>query len=243
MANLSESSLHDIQEKDAEQQVTSNHRKRNIMIGGLALLVSAVIIIAIAVPVSLARKNSRETNANIDAATERVKQQIAVTTADIVQQEEIALNSASLIAADPQSYHPPKYAHVVSPYSNLTRLKVYKPVPDARVFVMGDVHGCLKEMNDLLKVIQFQANKDVLILAGDLVFRGPDSLGVIRRANELNALCVRGNHDDKVVRLRGYQNKFGIKAMSETEEIMPEGDVGDPLKFGNKHIAIARLVK
>lgn len=242
----SERSL-DIEQKDVEQQVTSNRsRKRNLIICGLVLLVSAVIAIVIAVPVSISRKHSNEAEANITAASKEVQQQIAVTTATVVQQEEEELNrklkSASLISVDQLNLNPPKYAHQVSPYSNLTRLKIYTPVPEARVFVMGDIHGCLQEMNSLLKLIGFQANKDVLILAGDLVFRGPDSIGVIRKAHELNALCVRGNHDDKVVRLRGYENKFGIKAMSETDEIMPEGDVGDPLKFGNKHLDIARLV-
>lgn len=249
IVNSSQSSLQDEIKDDLnnlEQQVsTINKRKRWLIIGGIVLLLSAVISIAIAVPVSITRKNS-ENNANIAAAinTQQVQQQIAVTTTSIIQQAELnhKINGASLIAADQNNIQPPIYAHQVSPFSNLTRLKIYTPVPDARIFVMGDIHGCLNEMNALLKLIEFQANKDVLILTGDLVFRGPDSIGVIRRAKELNALCVRGNHDDKVVRLRSYENQFGIDAMSETGEIMPEGDVADPLKFGNKHLDIARLV-
>ena len=123
--------------------------------------------------------------------------------------------------------------------SNLVRLKTFTPPTGSRVFVMGDIHGCLDEMNELLKKIDFEPKKDVLILTGDLVFRGKDSAGVIQRARELNALCVRGNHDDKVVRFRGYMNKHGKDAMTSSRAVMPEGNVGDPLKFRNKHKNIA----
>ncbi|KAI9478306.1 MAG: Metallo-dependent phosphatase-like protein [Benjaminiella poitrasii] len=137
--------------------------------------------------------------------------------------------------------HPPHYAHAVSPYSKLTYLALYNPSPsDSRLFVMGDVHGCLQEMNDLLTQVRFQPAHDVLILAGDMVFRGEDSIGVIRRARELGALCVRGNHDDKVIRLKSYEYEHGAAAMMPEDNIMPEGNVGDPLKFGNKHAPIAR---
>jgi hypothetical protein len=74
------------------------------------------------------------------------------------------------------------------------------------------------------------------------VFKGEDSLGVIRRARELGALCVRGNHDDKVVRLKTYLDRFGSNAMMQEDSIMPEGKVGDPLRLGNKHVNLAKFV-
>ena len=72
-----------------------------------------------------------------------------------------------------------------------------------RTFVVGDVHGCFRELMLLLEKIQYNENQDRLIFAGDLVDRGPDSAKVVRwvreasvRTNNLTT-CVLGNHDDK----------------------------------------------
>ncbi|KAI8987756.1 Metallo-dependent phosphatase-like protein [Mycotypha africana] len=142
-----------------------------------------------------------------------------------------------------QSLHPPHYAHPISPYANLIRIKQLYPATNSRIFIMGDIHGCLTEMNKLLDKVHFQPNsKDILIIAGDLVFRGEDSIGVIRKARELGAYCVRGNHDDKVVRLKTYEMQHSASEMAvhPAEDVLPEGNVHDPLKFGNKHLQIAK---
>lgn len=62
-----------------------------------------------------------------------------------------------------------------------------------RHLVIGDVHGCLRELDDLLSAAA--GRFDAVVFVGDLVRKGPDSAGVVRRARELGALAVRGNHD------------------------------------------------
>lgn len=252
------SSQSSLQDEEKKLDLPRQPRKKKWLLIIAIIVLVVIVIVAIAVPVSIHRKNneinlsattasaSSSEAASSEAATTDThlhpSSSSATTTTSTLQQINTnkKITAASIITMDQTTLHPPEYAHDVSPYANLTRVNVYTPADDARVFVMGDVHGCLDEMNDLLNLIQFNQTKDVLILTGDLIFRGPDSIGVIRRAKELNALCVRGNHDDKVVRLKGYENKFGSEAMSPKDEIMPEGNVGDPLKFGNKHVVIAR---
>ena len=46
----------------------------------------------------------------------------------------------------------------------------------ARYFVVGDVHGCLDELHDLLKKAQYDDGATRLVLVGDLVNKGPKSL-------------------------------------------------------------------
>ena len=47
-----------------------------------------------------------------------------------------------------------------------------------RVIVIGDVHGCLDELHELLDRVEYSQGNDTLIFAGDLVDKGPFSVEV-----------------------------------------------------------------
>jgi diadenosine tetraphosphatase ApaH/serine/threonine PP2A family protein phosphatase len=70
-----------------------------------------------------------------------------------------------------------------------------------RTLLIGDVHGCLDELQDLLRVTGVDPRADRVILVGDLVAKGPDSVGVVALAREQGFLAVLGNHDAKVLKL------------------------------------------
>lgn len=75
-----------------------------------------------------------------------------------------------------------------------------------RHIFIGDIHGCLKELNLLIEKLDLESD-DALIFLGDLVDRGPDSIGVIRRVKCLlgmypNSVAVAGNHESKVIEQR-----------------------------------------
>ena len=68
-----------------------------------------------------------------------------------------------------------------------------------RVIAIGDVHGCIDELQDLLRECNYGPG-DIVVFLGDLVSKGPDSMAVVQMAREIGALGVRGNHDFEVVR-------------------------------------------
>ena len=65
------------------------------------------------------------------------------------------------------------------------------------LYLIGDVQGCDAALGRLLETIDFSPSRDQLVLLGDLVNRGPDSLAVLRRLKALGdaAQCLLGNHD------------------------------------------------
>ena len=88
--------------------------------------------------------------------------------------------------------------------------------------VIGDVHGCRAELEDLLETLGYEIKRDTTgravgahhpdrrraVFVGDLVDRGPDTPGVLRLVMAMvaasEAFCVSGNHESKLLRaLRG----------------------------------------
>ena len=69
-----------------------------------------------------------------------------------------------------------------------------------RTLVIGDAHGCLDELDQLLEGAAITSG-DRIIFVGDLIGRGPDSVGVLNRVAELHAHSVQGNHERQLLKL------------------------------------------
>lgn len=96
---------------------------------------------------------------------------------------------------------------------------------------MGDVHGMKNELDSLLEKVDFNSKHDHLILAGDMIDKGPDSQGVIDLAMEVGASCVMGNHEHKAILdnthdFRKLGNKRG-KWIKHCPHILRVGSLGN----------------
>ena len=69
-----------------------------------------------------------------------------------------------------------------------------------KIIVVGDVHGCLIELEELLDKCAYRPEKDRLIFVGDLINRGEHSLEVLQLAYTLGAECVLGNHEETLLK-------------------------------------------
>ncbi|MFB7991351.1 polynucleotide kinase-phosphatase [Streptomyces sp. NPDC056002] len=92
--------------------------------------------------------------------------------------------------------------------------------------IIGDIHGCAAELETLLTRLGYvdgvHPEGRTAVFVGDLVDRGPDSPGVLRRVMGMvssgHALCVPGNHENKFGRyLKGRQVQH-THGLAETVE-------------------------
>ncbi|MEU2249921.1 polynucleotide kinase-phosphatase [Streptomyces sp. NPDC019224] len=102
--------------------------------------------------------------------------------------------------------------------------------------VIGDIHGCRSELDTLLGKLGYvdgaHPEGRTAVFVGDLVDRGPDSPGVLRRVMSMvaagNALCVPGNHENKLGRhLKGRKVQL-THGLAETVEQLEREDAKDP---------------
>ncbi|MEU5824715.1 polynucleotide kinase-phosphatase [Streptomyces sp. NPDC047803] len=102
--------------------------------------------------------------------------------------------------------------------------------------IIGDIHGCRSELDTLLGKLGYvdgaHPEGRTAVFVGDLVDRGPDSPGVLRRVMSMvadgNALCVPGNHENKLGRyLKGRKVQL-THGLAETVEQLEREDAQDP---------------
>lgn len=68
-----------------------------------------------------------------------------------------------------------------------------------RDFIVGDLHGQLAELQRQMSVVGFDTKRDRLFSVGDLVDRGPDSMGCVDLLDEPWFHAVRGNHEQDLI--------------------------------------------
>ena len=82
----------------------------------------------------------------------------------------------------------------------------------SKIYAVGDVQGCGPSLKALVKKLP---KKSKMIFLGDLVNRGPDSLGALRQLKSLQesgrAECILGNHDLHLLAIdAGLRNTKGL---------------------------------
>jgi serine/threonine protein phosphatase 1 len=131
--------------------------------------------------------------------------------------------------------------------------------PGQRVYAIGDIHGRDDLFERLLLLIESdsasrRAAKGQLILLGDMIDRGPDSPGVVRRAMQLAedgaTIVLKGNHEAAMLdALAGDREKFSLwrrfggdaslASWGVSEQLIAEGCFEEVLAAANKAVPIA----
>jgi diadenosine tetraphosphatase ApaH/serine/threonine PP2A family protein phosphatase len=71
----------------------------------------------------------------------------------------------------------------------------------ARIAIIADIHGNVPALEAVLRDIE-RVSPDEIVVAGDLVGRGPQGSAVVKRIQALDCVCIRGNHEDYLLSFR-----------------------------------------
>jgi len=112
-----------------------------------------------------------------------------------------------------------------------------KTPKNTRIYAIGDVHGRLDLLDQLLGQIDIDAKtgpnlNKILVMMGDYIDRGPDSQGVISRLDDLkNARILddftvhflKGNHEDSMMSFLANQDKASWLAFGGVQTVLSYG--------------------
>jgi len=105
-----------------------------------------------------------------------------------------------------------------------------------RTIIVGDVHGCAVELDALLDEVGFVTG-DRLVLVGDVIARGPDSLGALDIVRRTGAVLVRGNHEERLLTAqRTPSHPFGW-------EVETDAGSRDGKPLGRMHAEVAAKLR
>jgi serine/threonine protein phosphatase 1 len=83
-----------------------------------------------------------------------------------------------------------------------------------RLFAVGDIHGCLAELETLLHGLAL-THDDTVVFVGDYMDRGPDSRGVVdaclalAERTDITTVFLKGNHEDMCLAYLGREGRWG----------------------------------
>lgn len=95
-------------------------------------------------------------------------------------------------------------------------IRIIERLP-ARLFAIGDVHGCALELEGLVNHLEAQeklSSDDLLVFSGDYIDRGPGSRQVIELLLDIKSrypetVFLKGNHEDMLLSFLGYEGYNG----------------------------------
>ena len=120
-----------------------------------------------------------------------------------------------------------------------------------RIFIIGDIHGCLDPLTRMLDRIKWRPERDGLIFLGDYVDRGENSKGVIDLVMKIARLspsvqCLMGNHESIFLEYldTGNMTTFLFNGGEATLRSYRRGQsIRDGIEIPEDHVVFMRALK
>ena len=107
-----------------------------------------------------------------------------------------------------------------------------------RLIFIGDVNNCVEELQALLDKIRFNHDKDHLVFTGNLITQGANATATVEYLRGLDASCVRGVHEDRVL-LAAQTLDFNL-ASSQSMSSQDSGNIPLDTAFETPYHELAR---
>jgi serine/threonine protein phosphatase 1 len=115
------------------------------------------------------------------------------------------------------------------------------------MYAIGDIHGCLDHLINLLDLVNPDLDRHKLVFVGDYLDRGPQASGVVdyiidlkKKYNPENIICLMGNHERMFLDfLQGREEMFFLLNGGAATAVSYWGDQWERrerrLPFGHDH--------
>ncbi|MGC8736981.1 MAG: metallophosphoesterase family protein, partial [Dissulfurimicrobium sp.] len=89
-----------------------------------------------------------------------------------------------------------------------------------KIFAIGDIHGCIANLQRLFERLPYVKNRDTLVFLGDYIDRGPSSKEVIEFILDLrdsghNLVPLMGNHEYYLLKFANTNDDIFLAALRE----------------------------
>lgn len=131
-----------------------------------------------------------------------------------------------------------------------------------RLIAIGDIHGCLHTLKELLKSVDYSSQTDTLVFVGDYIDRGANSCETVAFLRKLqqqvgkdNCICLRGNHEQMAIdaftsgdnSLWFYNGGYSTVCSYDRNGVDIESDIGWfktlPLVYSLSKAAVADMLE
>jgi Icc-related predicted phosphoesterase len=110
----------------------------------------------------------------------------------------------------------------INPEPLATVLDLRSQCKRKKVTIIGDIHGCYNELNQLLDTIDWSPSNHILVLTGDLIDRGPMIKETLMFAMDTPSVySLMSNHEQKLLR---YIQGRHVQTVSLTKTIQQCGE-------------------
>jgi len=124
-------------------------------------------------------------------------------------------------------------------------LKISK---DSRIFAIGDIHGCVSKLNQLLEILPINWERDYLVFLGDYIDRGEspkkvvDKVVELKRAYPQRVVTLMGNHESMFLDFLAGKgiSTFLYNGGSAT---LKSYYIGDKLEIPEEHLKFFKELK
>lgn len=101
---------------------------------------------------------------------------------------------------------------------------------EQKVWVIGDIHGCFDQFIEIINSAEI-AEDDIVVLIGDIIDRGPDSVKMLNWVmehvnNDGRYLMIRGNHEQNII-----DNLYALIQQRERKNRYREYAGEDPIDY------------